>query len=95
MESASASAFEDPVLQRDYDHELQRALARLQEDEREALLLTAWDGLTAEEAGRVLGCSRRTVFSKINSARIKLGAFLEQQNCTVAAPPDRRKHGDR
>lgn len=47
---------------------LQR-LAALSEKEREALLLTAWDGLTADEAARVLGVNAAAVRKRISRAR--------------------------
>lgn len=47
---------------------LQR-LAALSEKEREALLLTAWDGLSAEEAARLLGVSPAAVRKRISRAR--------------------------
>ena len=37
------------------DSSLAGALARLSEEDREVLLLTAWEGLTQKEAGQVLG----------------------------------------
>ncbi|VXB02802.1 RNA polymerase sigma factor [Aeromicrobium sp. 9AM] len=46
-----------------------RRLAALSEKEREALLLTAWDGLTPEQAGRLLGVSAAAVRKRISRAR--------------------------
>lgn len=46
-----------------------RRLAALSEKEREALLLTAWDGLSAEEAARLLGVSPAAVRKRISRAR--------------------------
>jgi RNA polymerase sigma-70 factor (ECF subfamily) len=46
-----------------------RRLASLGEKEREALLLTAWDGLSSEEAAAVLGISPAAVRKRISRAR--------------------------
>jgi DNA-directed RNA polymerase specialized sigma24 family protein len=40
--------------------------------EREALLLTAWDGLTYAEAAAVLGCSERALTVRIRRGRARL-----------------------
>lgn len=46
-----------------------RQLAALGEKEREALLLTAWDGLSTEEAATLLGISPAGVRKRISRAR--------------------------
>lgn len=46
-----------------------RRLAALHEKEREALLLTAWDGLSTEETARLLGVSAAAVRKRISRAR--------------------------
>lgn len=52
--------------------ELRTALASLTLGEREALLLTAWDGLTPREAAVVLGCSVSAVHVRLHRARRRL-----------------------
>ena len=52
------------------------ALARLKENERELLLLVAWDGLTHEEAAQVLGCSRSAFTKRFVRARARLEAQI-------------------
>lgn len=49
-------------------------LAALSETEREALLLVAWDGLTASEAAHVAGCSTATFNVRLFRARRRLQA---------------------
>lgn len=51
------------------------ALAALTPTEREALLLTAWDGLTPAEAARVAGCSTATFHVRLFRARRHLDAY--------------------
>ncbi|HEU5007455.1 MAG TPA: RNA polymerase sigma factor [Jatrophihabitantaceae bacterium] len=48
------------------------ALAELTELEREALLLVAWDGLSAKDAARVCGCSVRAFEVRLSRARTRL-----------------------
>lgn len=53
------------------------ALARLtglSEEHREALLLTGWDGLTAEEAATALGVSPAASRKRLQRARTSLDA---------------------
>jgi RNA polymerase sigma factor (sigma-70 family) len=53
------------------------ALARLRPRDREALLLAAWDGLTAEQAAAVLGCSAAAFRVRLHRARKRLAQALE------------------
>jgi RNA polymerase sigma-70 factor (ECF subfamily) len=55
---------------------LAKALATLPERDREALLLVAWDGLSADQAASVLGCSRRAFAMRLHRARKRLSAAL-------------------
>lgn len=48
------------------------ALRGLTDSEREVLLLVAWDGLTAREASRVLGCTRGAFAVRLFRARAHL-----------------------
>ena len=52
--------------------ELREALARLTPSEREALLLTSWDGLSARQAARVAGCSPSAMYVRLHRARRRL-----------------------
>jgi RNA polymerase sigma-70 factor, ECF subfamily len=58
------------------DDEILQALAALRESDREALLLTAWDGLSAKEAGTVVGCSAATFAVRLHRARRRLARVL-------------------
>jgi RNA polymerase sigma-70 factor (ECF subfamily) len=48
------------------------ALATLSERDREALLLVAWEGLSAEQAAAVVGCSRHAFSMRLSRARKRL-----------------------
>ncbi|MBL0887283.1 RNA polymerase sigma factor [Myceligenerans indicum] len=50
-------------------------LARLAPKEREALLLTGWDGLTPTDAARVVGCTTAAFKMRLSRARRRLEAY--------------------
>ncbi|HEX6027306.1 MAG TPA: sigma factor-like helix-turn-helix DNA-binding protein, partial [Solirubrobacter sp.] len=52
------------------------ALAMLKPIDREALLLTAWEGLTPERAAVAAGCSRATFDVRLHRARRRLADAL-------------------
>lgn len=56
---------------------LLRALAGCTRAEREALLLTAWDGLTPAQAAEVAGCSARAFTVRLHRARTRLRAGFD------------------
>lgn len=53
------------------------ALHTLSVDDREVLLLVAWDGLSTAEAADVLGCSATACRIRLHRARKRLAAALE------------------
>jgi len=57
-------------------HEILEALAALRERDREALLLSAWEGLSVREAARVVGCSATTFAVRLHRARRRLEHHL-------------------
>jgi len=57
--------------------ELVELLAKLPYHEREALLLVAWDDLSADQAARILGISAGAVRVRIHRARKRLQAEKE------------------
>ena len=56
--------------------ELEAALARLPQEQREALLLVGMEGLSYEETAAALGCAVGTVKSRVNRARNRLAEIL-------------------
>jgi RNA polymerase sigma-70 factor (ECF subfamily) len=58
--------------------ELVAAIGALPPLEREALLLTVWDGLDQRTAARVMGCSRVAVALRLRRARARLRPALIQ-----------------
>lgn len=61
------------------------ALDRLGTTDREALMLTEWDGLSVRDASRVLGCSTGALHVRLHRARKRLMANLETADATTSA----------
>lgn len=62
------------------------ALERLGDDDRELLVLIAWDELTPTEAAAVLGCSSVAARTRLHRARRRLAAQLTPKRVQRAAP---------
>lgn len=60
------------------------ALATLTRQEREALLLTAWDGLSPADAAQVAGCSAATFSVRLWRARRRLRAHTDDPDTAPA-----------
>ncbi len=58
------------------DGSLATAFSQLNEQDRELLLLIAWEGLSVSEAAEVLGCSRNACAVRVHRARRRLAAAL-------------------
>jgi RNA polymerase sigma-70 factor (ECF subfamily) len=69
----AAPAWEPPSGMRD---ELAAAMVRLPSQEREALLLVAWEGLEPARAARVAGCSAAAFRTRLHRARRHVAAAL-------------------
>jgi RNA polymerase sigma factor (sigma-70 family) len=61
------------------------AVAELDADQRDVLLLTTWAGLTYDQAAEALGIPEGTVRSRMNRARTRLRAALGDVNPTTIA----------
>jgi RNA polymerase sigma-70 factor (ECF subfamily) len=66
--------------------ELMAAILRLPELERDALLLTVWEGLDQRSCALALGCSRVAVALRLRRARVRLRAS-EATPATPACHP--------
>jgi RNA polymerase sigma-70 factor (ECF subfamily) len=53
------------------------ALAKLSDDQREALILVGAEGFSYEEVARICGCAVGTVKSRVNRARVRLAELLQ------------------
>ena len=56
--------------------DFERALALLNDEQREALILIGASGFSYDEAAEIAGCSSGTVKSRVNRARTKLSQIL-------------------
>ncbi|MFJ4685943.1 RNA polymerase sigma factor [Streptomyces sp. NPDC091377] len=63
--------------------DLLRALAQLPDDDRDVLILAAWQGLTPAEAAKVVGCSAAAMRVRLHRARRRLTRALG----SMPAPP--------
>ncbi|GAA4101962.1 RNA polymerase sigma factor [Nonomuraea soli] len=54
-----------------------KAMARLTQDEREILILVAWQGLSPRDCAKVLGCSVPAFRVRLHRARKRLQAALD------------------
>ena len=69
------------------DGRLREALQRLAPLDREALLLTSWEGLAPSAAARALGCSESAFRSRLRRARGRLERELgasDEEACSTA-----------
>jgi RNA polymerase sigma factor (sigma-70 family) len=64
-----------------------RAMAGLGDEERELLLLVAWDELSPGEAAQVLGLSQLATRSRLHRARRRLRALLEEHDSAGRCSP--------
>jgi RNA polymerase sigma-70 factor (ECF subfamily) len=73
LDAGTEPATEDLVVRR---RTVLEALGSLSDREREALLLTAWDGLDHVDAAAVAGCSPRAFRARLTRARAHLTVAL-------------------
>lgn len=66
---------------------LLRALAAMTANDREAILLVAWDGLTSGQASAVLGCSEAAFKMRLSRARRRLADAVEEPSVRTVTEP--------
>ena len=69
---------EEQVVKAEEQQRLREGIARLPEDQREALVLTQLEGVPYETAAEQLGVSEGTVKSRVNRAKAKLKEWLSE-----------------
>ncbi len=82
--SLTAPADQDSILALE---DLRRAMTRLPEEQREALILVGAGGFAYEEAAEICGCAVGTIKSRVNRARRALESLMQE----ARNDPDRRK----
>ncbi len=65
--------------------DLLTALGCLTDDEREAILLVSWDGLTGAEAAQTLGCTHGALRVRVHRARQKMAVAIGDDAPTTVA----------
>jgi RNA polymerase sigma-70 factor, ECF subfamily len=66
--------------------ELRTALAKLPQDQREALILVGASGFSYEEAAAICGCAIGTIKSRVNRARNRLASELSIESAEDLGP---------
>ncbi len=72
-----AAAFEEAIGERARLHD---ALATLSDEDRELLMLDAWEELDSGQIGTALGCSAGAARTRLHRARARLRAALSAEN---------------
>jgi RNA polymerase sigma-70 factor, ECF subfamily len=67
--------------------DMQRALAKLNSEQRAAILLVGAEGFSYEEAAAVCGCKVGTIKSRVNRARSRLMEILSEEPALPSDPP--------
>lgn len=70
--AAKATAYADQSARATDVADLEPLLTSLRTDDREILMLAAWEGLGPSELGAALGCSARTASVRLHRARVRL-----------------------
>lgn len=64
-------------------------MARLSEVELEAVMLTAWEGLSSAEAATAAGCSRVATRARLSRARRRLSQLIDAGGDETGADKER------
>ena len=86
--AATLSVAPDQMPHLDFE-DLQKALARLPHDQREALLLVGASGFSYEQAAEICGCAVGTIKSRVNRARNRLAELMHLTDMEEDLGPDR------
>lgn len=84
---------EEQAIAKDERQHLREAIARLPDDQREALILTQLEKIPYEEAAQALGVSEGTVKSRVNRAKARLKEILMEER--ELSPPGGVKKDER
>lgn len=80
-EAASADAGPDAIVERNEKAELvQRTLDQMKEARRAAFVLTTVEGLTVEQASRVLDMSEHAIYRHLRAARAAIATQIRRAN---------------
>jgi RNA polymerase sigma-70 factor, ECF subfamily len=82
---AEAERPDDVIVRRSEDEAVMCTLARLSDDDREILMLAAWEELTAPEIAGVLGISRTAAEQRCHRAKRRFARVLASTNASAEA----------
>ena len=85
---------EDQAVAADEHRQLRECIARLPEDQREALVMTQLEGIPYEVTAKRLGVTEGTVKSRVNRAKAKLKEWLSE-NGELSPGNNVKQSGDR
>jgi RNA polymerase sigma-70 factor (ECF subfamily) len=71
--------------------EFRTALAKLPEEQREALILVGASGFSYEEAAEICGCAIGTVKSRVNRARTRLAELMNVHSAEDFGPDEQTR----
>lgn len=92
----SVSAPDEIVIERSEHRAVREALRSLRPNDREVLLLSAWEGLSHREIAEVLGCSLAAVDKRISRARQRLAdKYNAMETSRSLLPAERQTRGGR
>jgi RNA polymerase sigma-70 factor (ECF subfamily) len=81
----AANTVTEPVQTMKLDaRDFRKAMAKLNSEQREALILVGPAGFSYEEASEICGCAVGTIKSRVNRARVRLNSYLDAD--AVAVP---------
>ncbi|MGX8699525.1 MAG: RNA polymerase sigma factor [bacterium] len=86
---------EETVLREEQRREVREAIAALDPEKREILVLRELNGLSYEEIGHALGLEAGTVKSRISRARAALAEILVKRGTFSTGKPSNRQKGGR
>lgn len=75
--------------------ELDRALQKLPDEQREVIALVIGAGMNYEQAAEICGCALGTIKSRLARARMQLTEMLEREPRRTSRARDRTQHEDR
>lgn len=87
---AEGATLEEVASHRRNARRLLEALLELSEQERELLLLSAWEHLSTTELATVLGCSENAAAIRLHRARKRLTEVYEKENDSTGHKDDER-----
>lgn len=86
--TACAESAEGAALAR--EHPLWSALASLSRDDRDLLVMRAWDGLAVNDIATLLGCSANAASLRLRTARRRLAEAIERTDADGSRTPHGR-----